>query len=146
MKGYFDNEEATAATIRADGWMHTGDVAKFDADGRLYITDRCKELIKYKGFQVAPAELEGLIGAMDKVADVIVIPVLDDEAGELPRAYVVKASDDLTAEEVCEYISSKVAHYKKLRGGVRFVDTVPKSASGKLLRRLMVAQDRAEGQ
>ena len=89
MLGYLNNEAATAATIRADGWMHTGDVATFDAHGRMFITDRCKELIKYKGFQVAPAELEDLIMSMDKVGDVIVIPVEDEGAGELPRAYVV---------------------------------------------------------
>jgi acyl-CoA synthetase (AMP-forming)/AMP-acid ligase II len=89
MLGYLNNEAATAATIRADGWMHTGDVATFNAHGRMFITDRCKELIKYKGFQVAPAELEDMIMSMDKVGDVIVIPVEDEEAGELPRAYVV---------------------------------------------------------
>ena len=108
MKGYFENEEATKNTIRPDGWMHTGDVATFDQHGRLFITDRCKELIKYKGFQVAPAELEGVIGAMDQVTDVIVIPVPDEEAGELPRAYVVRAFDSLTEEDVKAYVASKV--------------------------------------
>jgi 4-coumarate--CoA ligase len=147
MKGYLKNEEATKATIRPDGWLHTGDVGYFDSEGFIYITDRCKELIKYKGFQVPPAELEAVILTMPEVKDAIVIPVLDDEAGELPRAYVVKQDgcrESFTEKDVMEYVASKVAPHKKLRGGVRFVASVPKSPAGKLLRRLQVQIDRGE--
>lgn len=147
MKGYFENEAATMATIRPDGWLHTGDIAKFDDEGWLYITDRSKELIKYKGFQVPPAELEALILSMPQVKDVVVIPVPDDQAGEIPRAYVVKqdnAPASFGADDVIDFVRAKVAPYKRLRGGVRFVASVPKSPSGKLLRRVQVQLDRAE--
>ena len=100
--------------------MRTGDIAKFDEDGWLYITDRSKELIKYKGLQVAPAELEALIGSMKAVKDVVVIPVLDEVAGELPRAYVVKQDDEksqqLSAEDVIDFVQNSVAQHKRLRG------------------------------
>ena len=145
MKGYFENEASTQATLRPDGWLHTGDIAKFDSEGWLYITDRSKELIKYKGFQVPPAELEALILTMPQVKDVVVIPVLDDAAGEVPRAYVVKqdsAPSDFCADDVIEYVHARVAPYKRLRGGVRFADSVPKSPSGKLLRRVQIQIDR----
>lgn len=145
MKGYFENEAATMATIRPDGWLHTGDIAKFDDEGWLYITDRSKELIKYKGFQVPPAELEAVILSMPQVKDVVVIPVPDDQAGEIPRAYVVKqdnAPASFGADDVIDFVRAKVAPYKRLRGGVRFVASVPKSPSGKLLRRVQVQLDR----
>ena len=145
MKGYFNNEEATKHTIRDDGWMHTGDIGYFDDEGKLYITDRSKELIKYKGFQVAPAELEGILGTHENILDAIVIPVLNDEAGEIPRAYVVKKPDsNLSEQDVADFIQQKVSPHKKLRGGVIFTDAIPKSASGKLLRRVMVQIDRGE--
>jgi acyl-CoA synthetase (AMP-forming)/AMP-acid ligase II len=146
MKGYFENEEATKSTLRSDGWLHTGDIAKFDEQGWLYITDRSKELIKFKGFQVPPAELEAIILTMPQVKDVVVIPVLDDEAGEVPRAYVVKqdsAPADFVADDVIEFVHARVAPYKRLRGGVRFTASVPKSPSGKLLRRVQIQLDRA---
>lgn len=146
MLGYYKNEKATNETIIENGWMRTGDIAKFDDDGWLYITDRSKELIKYKGLQVAPAELEALVGSMKSVKDVVVIPVLDDIAGELPRAYVVKQDDvesqKLTAEDVVEFIHSKVSQHKRLRGGVIFTNEIPKSASGKILRRVQIQIDR----
>lgn len=144
MLGYYENEEATRSTLTPDGWLRTGDVGKFDEDGWLMITDRCKELIKYKGFQVPPAELEAVIASMEGVKDCIVIPVLDDEAGELPRAYVVKqdSAPGLTEEEVVAYVQQRVAPHKRLRGGVVFATSVPKSASGKLLRRVQVDIDR----
>ena len=147
MKGYLNNVESTKNTIRPDGWLHTGDIGYFDNEGWLYITDRCKELIKFKGFQVPPAELEALILSMPAVKDVIVIPVLDDEAGEIPRAYVVKqdncpASFDESA--IIDFVASKVAPHKKLRGGVKFALAVPKSASGKLLRRVQIQIDRGQ--
>lgn len=145
MKGYYKDPEATKNTIRPDGFMHTGDIGHFDKEGWLYLTDRMKELIKYKGFQVPPAELEAVIASMPEVKDVIVIPVPDDEAGEVPRAYVVKQDNcpkDFCADDVIEFVHSAVAPYKRLRGGVIFTDAVPKSPSGKLLRRVQIEIDR----
>jgi acyl-CoA synthetase (AMP-forming)/AMP-acid ligase II len=145
MKGYLNDKEATEKTIRADGWMHTGDIGRFDKDGWLYLTDRMKELIKYKGFQVPPAELEAVIASMPEVKDVIVIPVPDDEAGEVPRAYVVKqdhVSKDFDADDIIEFVHANVSPHKRLRGGVIFTDVIPKSPSGKLLRRVQIEIDR----
>jgi 4-coumarate--CoA ligase len=147
MKGYFQNKEATDQMIDSDGWLHTGDVGHFNDDGFMFITDRCKELIKYKGYQVAPAELEALINSMEGVKDCVVIPVADLDAGELPRAYVVKQDDingkKLTEQAVEAFVQSKVAPHKRLRGGVRFTDIIPKSPSGKILRRIQRDIDRA---
>lgn len=146
MKGYLNNPEATAATIDADGYLHTGDVGHVDADGHFYIVDRLKELIKYKGFQVPPAELEGLLLTHPAIADAAVIPVPDLEAGELPKAYVqLKPGQELTAQEVMEFVAGQVAHYKQIRL-VEFTDVIPKSASGKILRRLLRDKERAEVQ
>jgi acyl-CoA synthetase (AMP-forming)/AMP-acid ligase II len=142
MKGYLNNEDATKSTLDDDGWLHTGDVAIVDEDGYFSIVDRVKELIKYKGFQVAPAELEALIVSDERVADVAVIPVPDEEAGELPKAYVVKASDDLTEDDVKGFVSERVSSYKQIRL-VEFVDEIPKSASGKILRRVLVDREKA---
>ena len=137
MTGYLNNEEATRNTIDADGWLHTGDIAVLDEHDHVSIVDRVKELIKYKGFQVPPAELEALLVAHPKVADVAVVGVPDDEAGELPKAFVVaQPGVDLTAEELQEYVAGHVAGYKKIRL-VEFVDEIPKSPSGKILRRLL---------
>jgi acyl-CoA synthetase (AMP-forming)/AMP-acid ligase II len=137
MKGYLNNAEATALTIDADGWLKTGDVATIDADGHFTIVDRLKELIKYKGFQVAPAELEALLLTNPKIADVAVIGVLNVESGEIPRAFVVLRPDqELTAAEVTAFMQDKVATYKVIHDAV-FVDAIPKSASGKILRRLL---------
>ncbi len=135
MKGYLNNPEATAITIDDGGWLHTGDVARIDADGHMYIVDRVKELIKYKGFQVPPAELEALIATHPAVADVAVIGVPDVEAGELPKAFVVlQPGAEATAEEVQEFVAGHVAAYKQIRL-IEFTDSIPKSASGKILRR-----------
>jgi acyl-CoA synthetase (AMP-forming)/AMP-acid ligase II len=137
MKGYLNNDEATAATIDPDGWLHTGDVARIDADGHMYIVDRVKELIKFKGFQVAPAELEGLIITHPAVADVAVIGVADLEAGELPKAYVVLKPDaSATETDIKDFVAEHVASYKKL-AFVEFTGEIPKSASGKILRRFL---------
>jgi 4-coumarate--CoA ligase len=115
----------------------TGDVGRFDEDGHLYIVDRVKELIKYKGFQVPPAELEALLITHPAVADVAVIGVPDDEAGELPKAFVVlKEGASATAEELQGFVKEKVASYKQVRQ-LQFVDEIPKSASGKILRRML---------
>jgi 4-coumarate--CoA ligase len=137
MKGYFGNSSATDATIDPEGWLHTGDVGIFDEDGHLRIVDRVKELIKYKGFQVPPAELEALLITHPAVADVAVIGVPDDEAGELPKAFVVlKPGAEASAEDLQEFVKGKVASYKQIRQ-VAFVDEIPKSASGKILRRML---------
>ena len=137
MKGYFGNASATDATIDAEGWLHTGDVGIFDEDGHLRIVDRVKELIKYKGFQVPPAELEALLITHPAVADVAVIGVPDDEAGELPKAFVVlKPGAEASAEDLQGFVKEKVASYKQIRQ-VAFVDEIPKSASGKILRRML---------
>ena len=141
MKGYLDNPEATARTVDADGWLHTGDIGVVDDDGYLLVVDRLKELIKVKGFQVAPAELESLLLRHPRVADAAVIGVPDDEAGEVPKAIVV-AREPLTAADVIAYVNAEVAHYKRVRH-VEFVDAIPKSASGKILRRVLVERERA---
>ncbi len=137
MKGYLNNPEATAATIDSDGWLHTGDIGHVDAAGHLFVVDRLKELIKYKGFQVPPAELEALLLTHPAVADAAVIGIPDDEAGELPAAFVVvKDGQELSAEDVQAFVAGQVASYKQIRR-VTFIDAVPKSASGKILRRLL---------
>ncbi|WP_406409939.1 AMP-binding protein [Streptomyces halstedii] len=142
MKGYLGRPEATAAMIDPDGWVHTGDVGRVDDDGWLYVVDRVKELIKYKGYQVAPAELEALLLTHDAVADAAVIGVRDEDGNEIPKAYVVRHSTapHLTAEEVTAYVAERVAPYKKVRQ-VEFIDSVPRGASGKILRRAL--RDRA---
>jgi acyl-CoA synthetase (AMP-forming)/AMP-acid ligase II len=140
MKGYLNNPEATAKTIDPDGWLHTGDVGYVDADGYFYIVDRFKEFIKHKGYQVAPAELEGLLIGHPAIADAAVIPVVDEEAGENPKAFIVKRSD-ITEQEVMDYIADKVAPYKKIRV-VEFIGEIPKSASGKILRRVLIERER----
>jgi acyl-CoA synthetase (AMP-forming)/AMP-acid ligase II len=140
MKGYLNNPEATARTVDADGWLHTGDIGIADDEGYLTVVDRLKELIKVKGFQVAPAELESILLKHPKIADVAVIPVPDEHSGEVPKAIVVKR-DDLTAEDVMTFIESRVAHYKRVRH-VEFVDAIPKSPSGKILRRILVEKER----
>ncbi len=135
MKGYLNNEQATVDTIDADGWLHTGDVAIVDEDGYFSIVDRIKELIKYNGFQVPPAELEGLIVTHPKVLDVAVVGVPDDAAGELPKAFVqVAPGEDLTLEELQEFVGEHLVSYKQIRL-LEIIDAIPKSASGKILRR-----------
>ncbi len=141
MKGYLNNSEATAHTIDADGFLHTGDIGYVDEDGYFYIVDRLKELIKYKGFQVPPAELEALLITHPNIADVAVIGSPDEEAGELPKAFVVKEGE-VTDTEIMEFVADKVAPHKKIRM-VEFVDEIPKSASGKILRRVLIEQERA---
>ncbi|MGA1088416.1 MAG: 4-coumarate--CoA ligase family protein [Candidatus Nanopelagicales bacterium] len=137
MKGYLNNPEATAATIDSDGWLHTGDVGVIDADGHLTVVDRVKELIKVKGFQVAPAELEALLLTHPAIADAAVIGIPDDEAGELPRAFIVlKPGQALTVEEVTSFTREHVATYKVIHDVV-FTDAIPKSPSGKILRRML---------
>jgi len=137
MKGYLANEEATKSTLDSDGWLHTGDVARIDSDGHIYIVDRVKELIKYKGFQVPPAELEALLTTHPAVADAAVIGIPDDEAGELPKAFIVlKPGAEASAEDIQEFVTGQVASYKQIRL-VDFIEEIPKSASGKILRRFL---------
>jgi 4-coumarate--CoA ligase len=137
MKGYLNNEAATADTIDDDGWLHTGDIGHIDADGHLFIVDRLKELIKYKGFQVAPAELEALLFRHPAIADAAVIGAPDEEAGEIPVGFVVLRPEESVSEnELMAFVAGQVANYKQLRR-VIFIDAVPKSASGKILRRLL---------
>lgn len=140
MKGYLDRPDATAATIDSDGWLHTGDIGYADDDGHFFIVDRAKELIKYKGFQVPPAELEALLLTHACVADAAVIPCPDDEAGEVPKAFVV-LKGEATAEELMDFVAERVAPYKKIRM-LEFIDKIPKSASGKILRRILVQTER----
>ena len=136
MKGYLGQPEATAAMIDPEGWLHTGDVGYVDADGWLFVIDRVKELIKYKGFQVAPAELEALLLTHPGIADAAVIGVYNDDNNEVPRAYVVRqpSAPDLSEGEVMMYVAERVAPYKRVRQ-VTFIDSVPRAASGKILRR-----------
>jgi acyl-CoA synthetase (AMP-forming)/AMP-acid ligase II len=140
MKGYLNNLEATARTIDTDGWLHTGDVGYADEDGHFYIVDRVKELIKYKGFQVAPAELEAILLTHPAVADAAVIPLPDDEAGEVPKAFVVLKGES-TPEALMDFVAARVAPHKKIRT-VEFIDQIPKSASGKILRRVLKERDK----
>jgi acyl-CoA synthetase (AMP-forming)/AMP-acid ligase II len=136
MKGYLGRPDATTAMIDTDGWLHTGDVGHVDEDGWLFVVDRVKELIKYKGFQVAPAELEALLLTHPGIADAAVIGTYNDDGNEIPHAYVVRqpARTDLSEAEIMMYVAERVAPYKRIRH-VTFIDGVPRAASGKILRR-----------
>uniref|UniRef100_A0ABM0MT63 4-coumarate--CoA ligase 1-like n=1 Tax=Saccoglossus kowalevskii TaxID=10224 RepID=A0ABM0MT63_SACKO len=136
MKGYLNNIQATNMTVK-DGWLYTGDIGHYDNDGHFYIVGRLKELIKYKGFQIAPAELEALLLTHPQIQDVAVIGIPDDDAGELPKAFIVPKTDQITVREVIKFVEETVSPHKRLRGGVQFVEEVPKSASGKILRRVL---------
>jgi len=142
MKGYLHNPDATKAMIDDDGWLHTGDIGYADADGYLYVVDRVKELIKYKGQQVAPAELEAVVQSHPAVADAAVIPSPDLEAGEVPKAFVVvKPGTDPSADDIMAHVAERVAPHKKVRR-VEFIDAIPRVPSGKILRRQLVERER----
>jgi 4-coumarate--CoA ligase len=144
-KGYLNNPEGTANAFDEEGYFKSGDVGYVDDKGNFYITDRLKELIKYKGFQVAPAELEGILLDHPEIDDVAVIGVYDaDQATEVPRAYIVlkpggKQGTD-KEDEIAKWLTTRVANHKRLRGGVRFLKEIPRNASGKILRRMLTAK------
>jgi acyl-CoA synthetase (AMP-forming)/AMP-acid ligase II len=143
MKGYLRQPEATALALEPGGWLHTGDVGRVDADGFLTLVDRVKEIIKYKAYQVAPAELEAILGTHPSVADVAVVPSPEEDSGEVPKAFVViQAGRHASADELMAYVAERVAPYKKVRR-VEFVDAIPKSPTGKILRRVLVERERA---
>jgi len=126
--------------LHPDGWLHSGDVGHVDDDGYFYVVDRVKELIKYKGLQIAPAELEAVLISHPAIADAAVVRVPDEEAGEVPKAFVV-ATAELSAQEVMDHVAERVAPYKRLRQ-VEFIDEIPRSLSGKILRRVLMERDR----
>ena len=135
MAGYLNNPSATAETLDSDGYLHTGDIAVADHEGVVYIVDRLKELIKYKGYQVPPAELEALLLTHEEIADAAVIGVLDDEGEEIPKAFVVRQQGATIDEEgIIAFVAERVSPHKKVRR-VEFIDIVPKSAAGKILRK-----------
>ncbi|KAJ8767283.1 hypothetical protein K2173_017327 [Erythroxylum novogranatense] len=136
MKGYLNDQEATERTIDKDRWLHTGDIGYIDDDDELFIVDRLKELIKYKGFQVAPAELEAMLIAHPNISDAAVVPMKDEAAGEVPVAFVVRSSNgsNITEDEIKQYISKQVVFYKRIYK-VFFTESIPKAPSGKILRK-----------
>ncbi|KAG5017634.1 hypothetical protein JHK82_023234 [Glycine max] len=137
MQGYYKQEDETAQTIDKNGWLHTGDIGFIDDEENVFIVDRIKELIKYKGFQVAPAELEAILLSHSSVEDAAVVPLPDEETGEIPAASVILSPGAKESEEdIMNYVASNAAHYKKVRV-VHFVDAIPKSPSGKIMRRLV---------
>lgn len=143
MQCYLNEPIKTKECLTDDGWLLTGDIAKIDDEGYVVITDRLKELIKVKGFQVAPAELEALLVTHPGIIDAVVIPIEDEQSGQLPRAYVVsRPGVEVTVEEIAAFIEKDVAHYKQLKGGIFFIEKVPKTASGKILRREVVKMDK----
>ncbi|HKP83631.1 MAG TPA: AMP-binding protein [Pyrinomonadaceae bacterium] len=142
MIGYLNNPEATAQTIDSDGWLHTGDIGYADEDGHFFIVDRAKELIKYKGLQVAPAELEAVLLSHPSVADAAVIPYPDDEAGEVPKGIIV-LKEPIEPQSLLDFVAERVAPHKRIRH-LEFVDKIPKSPSGKILRRVLVDMEKAK--
>ena len=143
MLGYLNNEEATRATLTDDGWLHTGDIATVDSNGIYKIVDRLKELIKYKGYQVAPAVLEAVLLSHPRIADAAVIGVNDEDGQEIPKAFVViQMGEELTEDEVMQFVTTKVAPHEKIRR-VEFIELIPKSTAGKILRKDLRAKEAA---
>src|SRR5262249_34593212 len=142
MQGYLNRPDAPALTIEEDGWLHTGDGGYVDDDGDVFIVDRVRELIKYRGLRVPPAELEAVLLGHPAIADAAVIPSPDEEAGEIPKAFVVLRTPGTSAEEIMAFVADKVAPHKKIRK-LQFIEAIPKSASGKILRRVLIDEERA---
>ncbi len=140
MLGYINRPDATAQSIDSEGWYHTGDIGYADEEGYFFVVDRLKELIKYSGYQVAPAELEAVLVAHPAITDAAVIPSPDEEHGEVPKAFIVRKGE-LSAQDVMDYVAGKVAPFKKIRK-VEFIEQIPKSPSGKILRRELVERER----
>lgn len=138
MKGYFSNTEATASTLNSEGWLRTGDICYIDDDGFIFVVDRLKELIKYKGYQVPPAELEALLLTHPEITDAAVIPFPDKEVGQFPMAYVVRnAGSNLSENTIMDFVAKQVAPYKRIRR-VSFISSIPKNPSGKILRKDLI--------
>jgi acyl-CoA synthetase (AMP-forming)/AMP-acid ligase II len=138
MLGYLNNPIATSNTIDTEGWLHTGDIGHADQDGFFFVVDRLKELIKYKGYQVPPAELEAVLVGHQSVAEAAVVPSLDEEGNEVPKAFIaLKANASATPDELMAFVAERVAPYKRIRR-VEFIEEIPKSLSGKILRRVLV--------
>jgi acyl-CoA synthetase (AMP-forming)/AMP-acid ligase II len=146
MKGYLNRPGETAESLDRDGWYHTGDVGYVDDEGFFFIVDRTKELIKYKGLQVAPAELEALLLTHPAILDAAVVRKADEEAGEVPKAYVVlkpdPASKATAADVIMGWVAQRVSPHKRIRD-LEFIDQIPKSASGKILRRVLIDREKA---
>jgi len=141
MKGYFGNEHATATTLDSEGWLRTGDLCYFDEEGFLFVVDRLKDLIKYKAYQVAPAELEELLLSHPEISEAAVIPYPDQEAGQIPMAFVARSpSSNLSESDVINFVAEQVVHYKKIRR-VAFTNSIPKNASGKILRKDLIEKN-----
>jgi acyl-CoA synthetase (AMP-forming)/AMP-acid ligase II len=144
MKGYWQKPDSTAETLPGEGWIRTGDLVQVDEEGYVTILDRMKEMIKYKGYQVAPAELEALLMEHPSVLDSAVIPKRDDEAGEVPKAFILlKPDQKASSDELMRFVEERVAPYKKVRE-IEFVEAIPKTPSGKILRRELIEQERAK--
>ena len=148
MKGYLNRPADTADSIDREGWYHTGDVGYVDEDGWFFIVDRTKELIKYKGMQVAPAELEALLLTHPNILDAAVVRRADEEAGEVPKAFIVLKPDEASkatkAEAISAWVAERVAPHKRIRH-IEYIDAIPKSASGKILRRVLVDMEKQRG-
>ena len=140
MLGYLRDQAATATAIDGDGWFHTGDIGHVDAEGWLFIVDRLKELIKVRGLQVAPAELEAVLQAHPAVADAAVVPSPDRRGGEVPKAFVV-LREEADLDELRAYVADRVARHKRIRR-IEAVEEIPRSPSGKILRRVLVEKER----
>jgi len=138
MKGYLGDEAATRNMIDRDGWLRTGDIGYYQETGFVFVVDRAKELIKHKGMQVAPAELEDVLLSHPDLQDAAVVGLPDELSGELPTAFVViKPGRHVTQSQVKDYVAGRVASYKQLSGGVHFIDSIPRVQSGKILRRVL---------
>ncbi|TKR83296.1 hypothetical protein L596_016916 [Steinernema carpocapsae] len=143
MKGYLDDAEATRKSVDEDGWLHTGDVVYYDAEGFYYVVDRLKDLIKVNGMQVSPSEIEDVLMLHENVAEAAVIGIPNEGSGEVPKAFVVLTGQIQDLHSIVEFVNGKLAPYKHLRGGIEALAEMPKSASGKTLRRLLREKNEA---